>query len=109
MKSYFKVAIENIEKRFDVSISNIKELKNDTTSIGALGYLIEDKIYLISPVRSAFSKENIPNGKQIGELVEIEGNYQDIRYSNIKKLNLPAIVINQNKMYFNAQPFTNFQ
>jgi len=107
--SYFKAAIKNIEERFDIKIKNIKELECDSISIGALGYLIDDKVYLIAPARSGFKVKNLPTGKKIGELVEIKGNFQDLNYSEIKRLGIPAVILKKNQLWFNATPFTNFQ
>ena len=110
MENYFTTAIKNIEFRFDVKLSNILEMKVDTKSIGALGYLIDGDIFLVSPNRSQFSCRNIPNGKNIGKLVEIKGNIHDRKFCKFIDLNIPAIVIDKNNnMYFNAEPFSNFQ
>jgi len=104
----FKTAINNLQRRFDIKLNGIKEIDGDKNSYGALGYLIDNKIYLIAPSRSKFCSK-MPKGQKVGELVELSGNFQSKEYTFIKKLNTPAFVICDNEVYFNANPFSNFQ
>lgn len=107
---YISVGRANIARRVNASFKNIYEMKSDGQSKGALAYKIGDKIYFIAPLRSQYTSINLPQGKYIGELVEVKGNPSSKETSIIKPLGVPAMVQTEDgKLYFNAHVFTNFQ
>ena len=91
----FQTAIKNIENRCQVKISknSVKELdKDDRVSIGALGYYIFDKIYLVAPIRSLYTT-TMPAGRHFGNLVEIQGCYQEPRIATVSNRHVPALTV----------------